>query len=367
MAGSSYGRLFRVSTFGESHGVALGCIVEGCPPGMALTAEDIQQDLERRRSGKSRYTSQRKEPDQVEILSGVFEGVTTGTPIGLLIRNQDQRSRDYSKIKDKFRPGHADYTYQQKYGIRDYRGGGRASARETVMRVAAGAIARKYLNQRLGICVDGYVSQLGPHKLAAKDLTIVNDNPFFCADPDQLETLAQYMDQLRRDGDSIGARVTCVARGMPAGLGEPVFDKLEATLAHGLMSINAVKGVEFGAGFDCVAQRGSEHRDEITPDGFAKNDAGGTLGGISSGQDLVVSIALKPTSSITTPGKTVDRQGEATSIVTTGRHDPCVGLRATPIAEAMVCLTLADHYLRHRAQNADVVSQTPAIAANDEV
>ncbi|MEL6868601.1 MAG: chorismate synthase [Pseudomonadota bacterium] len=363
MPGSSFGQLFRVSTFGESHGVALGCTIDGCPPGMALSAEDIQIDLERRRTGKSRHTSQRKEPDQVEILSGVFEGVTTGTPIGLLIRNQDQRSRDYSKIKDKFRPGHADYTYQQKYGIRDYRGGGRSSARETVMRVAAGAVARKYLKMRWGIEVQGYVSQLGPHRLAATDLSIVDDNPFFCADPSMLETLDSYMDQLRRDGDSIGARVTCIARGVPAGLGDPVFDKLGATLAHGLMSINAVKGVEFGAGFAAVAQRGSEHRDEMNPDGFAKNDAGGTLGGISSGQDIVVSIALKPTSSITRTGKTVDATGQATDIVTTGRHDPCVGLRATPIAEAMVCLTLLDHALLHRAQNADVESQTPAIAA----
>ncbi|MEM8548044.1 MAG: chorismate synthase, partial [Pseudomonadota bacterium] len=297
MAGSTYGTVFRVTTFGESHGVALGCIIDGCPPGMTLTEEDIQVDIERRRSGKSRHTSQRREPDTVEILSGVFEGKTTGTPIGLVIRNQDQRSRDYSKIKDKFRPGHADYTYHQKYGIRDYRGGGRASARETVMRVAAGAVARKFLAERLGIQVHGYVSQLGPLQLAAKDLSIVDDNPFFCADPERLDELAEYMDGLRRDGDSIGARVTCIASGMPAGLGEPVFDKLEAALAHGLMSINAVKGVEFGAGFAAVAQRGSEHRDELTPDGFAKNDAGGTLGGISSGQDVVVSIALKPTSS----------------------------------------------------------------------
>lgn len=363
MTGNTFGTLFRVTTFGESHGVALGCIIDGCPPGMALDASDIQDDLERRRSGKSRHTSQRKEPDEVQILSGTFEGVTTGTPIGLVIYNKDQRSRDYSKIKDKFRPGHADYTYHQKYGIRDYRGGGRSSARETVMRVAAGAVARKYLRERLGIEVYGYVSQLGPHKLDAVDLTLVDSNPFFCADPDKLEMLAAYMDELRRDGDSIGARVTVVARGVPVGIGEPVFDKLGASIAHGLMSINAVKGVEIGAGFDCVAQRGSEHRDEMTPDGFSKNDAGGTLGGISSGQDVVASIALKPTSSIQKPGSTVSVDGSSTDIVTTGRHDPCVGLRATPIAEAMVCLTILDQFLRHRAQNADVVTDTPAIPA----
>lgn len=363
MSGNSFGTLFRVTTFGESHGVALGCIIDGCPPGMALDASDIQDDLERRRSGKSRHTSQRKEPDQVQILSGVFEGRTTGTPIGLVIYNEDQRSRDYSKIKDKFRPGHADYTYHQKYGIRDYRGGGRSSARETVMRVAAGAVARKYLAERLGIEVSGYVSQLGPHKLDAVDLSLVDSNPFFCADPDKLEMLSQYMDELRRDGDSIGAKITVVARGVPVGIGEPVFDKLGASLSHGLMSINAVKGVEIGAGFDAIAQRGSEHRDEITPQGFAKNDAGGTLGGISSGQDIVASIALKPTSSIQKSGTTVAVDGSETDIVTTGRHDPCVGLRATPIAEAMVCLTLLDQYLRHRAQNADVETTTPDVPA----
>lgn len=362
MSGNTFGHLFRVTTFGESHGVALGCIIDGCPPGLELCAEDIQQDLERRRTGKSRHTSQRKEPDEVQILSGVFEGKTTGTPIGLVIYNTDQRSRDYSKIKGKFRPGHADYTYQQKYGIRDYRGGGRSSARETVMRVAAGAVARKYLAERLGVEVSGYVSQLGPMSLAAKDLSIVDSNPFFCADPDQLPALATYMDQLRRDGDSVGAKVTCIAKGVPPGLGEPVFDKLTAALAHGLMSINAVKGVEIGAGFAAVSQLGSEHRDEMTPDGFSKNDAGGTLGGLSSGQDIVASIALKPTSSIQKSGKTIDSEGNATDIVTTGRHDPCVGLRATPIAEAMVCLTLIDQYLRHRGQNADVISTTPAIA-----
>ncbi|MEM7610529.1 MAG: chorismate synthase [Pseudomonadota bacterium] len=365
MAGNSYGQLFRVTTFGESHGLALGCIIDGCPPGMALCEEDIQVDLERRRTGKSRHTSQRKEPDAVQILSGTFEGLTTGTPIGLVIHNTDQRSRDYSKIKDKFRPGHADYTYFHKYGLRDYRGGGRSSARETVMRVAAGAVARKYLKERLGVEVFGYVSQLGPHELAATDLSLVDSNPFFCADPDKLEFLADYMDSLRRSGDSIGAKVTCIARNVPVGLGEPVFDKLEAALAQGLMSINAVKGVEFGAGFACIAQHGSEHRDEIMPDGFAKNDSGGTLGGISSGQDIVTSIALKPTSSIQKPGNTVDTDGKATDIVTTGRHDPCVGLRATPIAEAMVCLTLLDHYMRHRAQNADVQIQPASRSATE--
>ena len=366
MAGDTFGRLFTVTTFGESHGPAMGCVVDGCPPGMALTEADIQADLERRRPGRSRHVTQRKEPDRVKILSGVFEGVTTGTAIGLLVENVDQRSRDYSKIKDSFRPGHADYSYQQKYGIRDYRGGGRASARETVMRVAAGAIARKYLAERLGIHIRGYLAQLGPHHLAPRDLDVVDDNPFFCADPEKLAELESFMDELRQAGDSIGARINVVASGVPPGLGEPVFVKLEAAIAHALMSINAVKGVEFGDGFRCVEQRGSEHRDELTPDGFSKNSSGGTLGGISSGQDILVSIALKPTSSIQVPGKTVDREGEATQIVTTGRHDPCVGLRATPIAEAMLALTLMDHYLRHRAQNADVTSTTPAIGAKQK-
>ncbi len=361
MAGDTFGRLFTVTTFGESHGPSMGCVVDGCPPGLALADADIQFDLDRRRPGRSRHVTQRKEPDQIKILSGVFEGVTTGTAIGLLVENVDQRSRDYSKIKDSFRPGHADYTYQQKYGLRDYRGGGRASARETVMRVAAGAIARKYLAERLSIRITGYLAQLGPHHLAPLDLAIVNDNPFFCADPSKLDDLENFMDALRKAGDSIGARINIIASGLPPGLGEPVFDKLEASIAHALMSINAVKGVEFGDGFKCVEQRGSEHRDELTPDGFSKNSSGGTLGGISSGQDLLVSIALKPTSSIQVPGGTVDREGRATEIVTTGRHDPCVGLRATPIAEAMVALTLIDHYLRHRAQNADVTSATPAI------
>lgn len=360
MSGNSFGRLFTLTTFGESHGPAIGCVVDGCPPGLPLCEKDIQADLERRRPGKSRHTTQRKEPDQIKILSGVFEGKSTGTPIGLLIENVDQRSKDYSDIKDKFRPGHADYTYQQKYGIRDYRGGGRASARETAMRVAGGAIARKYLSERLGITIQGYLSQLGPIELSAKDLKAANSNPFFCADPDKLPELESFMDELRKDGDSIGARVSVTASNIPAGLGEPVFDKLEADLAHGLMSINAVKGVEVGAGFSAITQRGSEHRDEIEVEGFASNDAGGTLGGISSGQDIVVSVALKPTSSIAKPGATINRHGEAAEIVTTGRHDPCVGLRATPIAEAMVALVLMDHYLRHRAQNADVESVAPS-------
>lgn len=364
MSGNSFGRAFTVTTFGESHGPALGCVIDGCPPGLVLDAEDIQQDLERRRPGKSRHTTQRREADQVKILSGVFEGQTTGTPIGLLIENTDQRSKDYSKIKDKFRPGHADYTYQQKYGIRDYRGGGRSSARETTMRVAAGAIARKYLGDRLGVEVQGYLSQLGPIMLERVDMSIVDANPFFCADPARLAELEEFMDDLREQGDSIGAKISVLASGVPPGLGEPVFDKLEADLAHGLMSINAVKGVELGAGFAAVAQKGSEHRDELTPDGFSKNDAGGTLGGISSGQDIVASIALKPTSSISVPGKTIDKSGHSSAIVTTGRHDPCVGLRATPIAEAMVALVLMDHYLRNRAQNADVSTETPIIAGN---
>lgn len=361
MSGNSFGKLFTVTTYGESHGPALGCIVDGCPPGLPLDESDIQADLERRRPGKSRHTTQRQEPDQVRILSGVFEGQTTGTPIGLLVENVDQRSKDYSKIKDKFRPGHADYTYQQKYGIRDYRGGGRSSARETTMRVAAGAIARKYLRKRLGIEIRGYVSQLGPIALEGKDLSAVDKNPFFCADPKRIPELEKFMDDLREEGDSIGAKISVLATGIPPGLGEPVFDKLEADIAHGLMSINAVKGVELGAGFAAVTQRGSQHRDEISADGFNKNDAGGTLGGISSGQDLLASIAMKPTSSIAVPGATVDKKGRATEIVTKGRHDPCVGLRATPIAEAMIALVLMDHYLRHRAQNADVESDTPVI------
>jgi chorismate synthase len=363
MSGNTFGKLFTVTTFGESHGPALGCIVDGCPPGMELSEADIQPDLERRRTGTSRFTSQRKEGDQVKILSGVFEGRTTGTAIGLLVENEDQRSRDYEKIKDRFRPGHADYTYQQKYGFRDYRGGGRSSARETVMRVAAGAIARKYLATRIGVQIHGYLAQLGPLQLEPKDPLSAYDNPFFCPDPSRLAELEEYMINLRRDGDSVGARVTTIAIGVPPGLGEPVFGKLDADIAAAMMSIQAVKGVEIGAGFASVEQRGSQHRDELTPQGFRTNHAGGVLGGISSGQDIIVSIALKPTSSITVPGNTVDIHGKATDVVTTGRHDPCVGLRATPIAEAMLAIVLMDHYLRHRGQNADVVSTTPIIPA----
>lgn len=361
MSGNTFGRIFTVTTFGESHGPAIGCIVDGCPPGMELSAADIQGDLDRRRPGRNRHTTQRNEPDQVKILSGVFEGKTTGTPIGLLVENKDQRSKDYGDIKDKFRPGHADYTYQQKYGIRDYRGGGRSSARETTMRVAAGAIAKKYLFERLGIEVRGYLSQLGSIELAAKDFTTIDDNAFFCADPERVDELDNFMDELREQGDSIGAKISVLANNMPPGLGEPVFDKLGADIAHGLMSINAVKGIEIGAGFSAITQRGSEHRDEMSADGFNKNDAGGTLGGISSGQDLLASIALKPTSSVAVKGKTIDKAGKDTEIVTKGRHDPCVGLRATPIAEAMVALVIMDHYLRNRAQNADVESVTPEI------
>jgi chorismate synthase len=352
-----------VTSFGESHGPALGCVVDGCPPGLALTEADLQTDVERRRSGTSQFTSQRHEPDMVRILSGVFEGRTTGTPIGLLVENQDQRSRDYEKIKDRFRPGHADYAYQQKYGIRDYRGGGRSSARETVMRVAAGAIARKYLRERLGVRIHGYLAQMGTLVLEPKSPASAYDNPFFCPDPGRIAELEEYIWQLRSDGDSIGARVTVIATGVPPGLGEPVFERLDADLASAMMGINAVKGVEIGAGFRAVEQRGSAHRDALTPSGFKSNHAGGVLGGISSGQDIVVSIALKPTSSITVPGDTIDVDGNATQIATTGRHDPCVGIRATPIAEAMLALVLMDHYLRHRAQCADVVGTTPIITA----
>jgi chorismate synthase len=350
-----------VTTFGESHGPALGCVVDGCPPGLALSEADLQVDVDRRRSGTSQYTSQRREPDLVRILSGVFEGRTTGTPIGLLVENQDQRSRDYEKIKDRFRPGHADYTYQQKYGFRDYRGGGRSSARETVMRVAAGAIARKFLRERLGVTIQGYLAQMGPLVLEPKEPASAYDNPFFCPDPSRIKELEDLIWRLREAGDSIGARVTVTAKGVPPGLGEPVFERLDADLASAMMGINAVKGVEIGAGFKCVEQRGSEHRDELTPTGFRSNHAGGVLGGISSGQEIVVSLALKPTSSITLPGATIDIEGRAAEISTTGRHDPCVGMRATPIAEAMMALVLMDHYLRFRAQCADVVGTTPVI------
>jgi chorismate synthase len=361
MSGNSFGKLFTVTGFGESHGLALGCIVDGCPPGLPLTEADLQTDLDRRKPGKSRHTTQRREADEVQILSGVFEGKTTGAPIGLIIHNTDQKSKDYAKIKDRFRPGHADYTYQQKYGIRDYRGGGRSSARETAMRVAAGGIARKYLQLKYGIEIHGYLAQLGPVKLELKDWSAVEQNPFFSPDPARVPELEEYMDALRKSGDSVGARVNVVATGVPPGLGEPIFDRLDADIAHAMLSINAVKGVEIGAGFACVEQKGSEHRDEITPAGFLGNQAGGVLGGISSGQDILVSMALKPTSSIRIPGKTVDVHGQPVEVVTTGRHDPCVGIRATPIAEAMLAIVLMDHVLRHRAQNMDVSSVTPVI------
>ncbi len=361
MSGNSFGRLFTVTTAGESHGPALVAVVDGCPPGLALADADIQKELDRRRPGTSRYTTQRREPDRVRILSGVFEGRTTGTPIALLIENVDQRSRDYGEIARRFRPGHADYTYQQKYGLRDYRGGGRSSARETAMRVAAGAIAKKYLRERLGVVVRGYVHQIGPIRAERVDWAAVEENPFFFPDPERVPELEALLTAVRKEGDSIGAGVTVVASGVPVGLGEPVFDRLDADLAHALMSINAVKGVEIGDGFAVVEQRGSQHRDEITPEGFLSNHAGGVLGGISTGQDLIARIALKPTSSILRPGRTVDVEGRPVEVVTKGRHDPCVGIRATPIAEAMTALVLMDHWLRHRAQNADVTSATPVI------
>ncbi|OOE93494.1 chorismate synthase [Salinivibrio sp. MA351] len=350
MAGNTIGQIFRVTTFGESHGVALGAIIDGCPPGLALTEADMQQDLDRRRPGTSKYTTQRREPDAVKILSGVFEGQTTGTSIGLMIENTDQRSKDYSKIKDVFRPGHADFTYHHKYGVRDYRGGGRSSARETAMRVAAGAVAKKYLAQEHGIQVRAYLAQMGEVTIDTVDWAQVEQNPFFCPDVNKLEELDALIRQLKKDGDSIGAKLTVVAENLPVGLGEPVFDRLDADIAHALMGINAVKGVEIGDGFDVVNQRGSEHRDEIHPDGFASNHAGGILGGISSGQPLVAHLALKPTSSITVPGKSIDVHGDAADVVTRGRHDPCVGIRAVPIAEAMVAIVLMDHLLRHRGQ-----------------
>lgn len=361
MSGNSFGKLFTVTSFGESHGEALGCIVDGCPPGMPLSAADLQYDLDRRKPGQSRHTTQRKEADEVRILSGVFEGVTTGTPIGMVIFNTDQKSKDYSNIKDLFRPGHADYTYQQKYGIRDYRGGGRSSARETAMRVAAGGIAKKYLKQEAGIEIFGYLSQLGPIKAESFDRDEIGNNDFFFPDASKVTALNDYMEKLRKEGDSIGARVNVIATSVPAGLGEPIFDRLDADIAHAMMSINAVKGVEIGAGFASIEQKGTEHRDEITPDGFLSNNAGGTLGGISSGQQIEVSIALKPTSSIRLPGRTIDKQGKAAEVVTKGRHDPCVGIRATPIAEAMLAIVLMDHFLRHRAQNINVQSGTPVV------
>ena len=363
MSGNTFGKLFTVTSCGESHGPAYACIVDGCPPGMALSAADIQPDLDRRKPGKSRHVTQRRETDEVNIISGVYEGRTTGTPIGLLIHNIDQRSQDYAKIVDRFRPGHADYTYQQKYGLRDPRGGGRASARETSLRVAAGAIAKKYLRERYGVSVRGYLAQLGPIRIERVDWDEVERNPFFCPDGSKVQELEHYMDALRKEGDSIGARVNVVASGIPVGIGEPVFDRLDADLAHALMSINAVKGVEIGAGFTSVTQKGTQHRDEITPQGFLSNHAGGILGGIATGQDIVVSMALKPTSSIRLPGRTINALGEPIEVATTGRHDPCVGIRATPIAEAMVALVLMDHVLRHRAQNADVTSPTPIVPA----
>ncbi|WP_373088540.1 chorismate synthase [Zhongshania sp.] len=363
MSGNSIGKLFSVTTFGESHGLALGAIIDGCPPGLELSEADLQLDLDRRKPGTSRYTTQRREGDVVKILSGVFEGKTTGTSIGLLIENTDQRSKDYGKIKDRFRPMHADYTYQQKYGSRDYRGGGRSSARETAMRVAAGAVAKKYLATHCGVEVRGYLSQLGPIAIDHVDWSVVETNPFFCPDADKVPQMEEYMQKLRKAGDSVGAKLTVVASGMPVGLGEPVFDRLDADIAHALMSINAVKGVEIGAGFECVDALGSEHRDELTPQGFTSNNAGGILGGISSGQDLVAHLALKPTSSILIPGQTVDIDGNAVEVITTGRHDPCVGIRAVPIAEAMVAIVLMDHSLRNRGQNGGVHSATPVIPA----
>ena len=350
MPGNTFGQAFRVTTFGESHGPAMGAIVDGCPPNLEISEADLQGDLDRRKPGQSKYTTQRKEDDAVKILSGIFEGKTTGTPIALVIENQDQRSRDYSKIKDVYRPAHADYTYDKKYGIRDYRGGGRASARETAMRVAAAGIAKKYLREEFGLTIRGYLSQIGSIVLDTSDLTYVDESSFFNPDAGQEDAIAELIERLRGEGDSIGAKIDVLASNVPVGLGEPVFDKLDAELASSLMSINAVKGVSVGDGFDVVSQRGSEHRDEIDADGFKSNDAGGTLGGISSGQDIRVSIALKPTSSITKPGATVDREGRETTVVTTGRHDPCVGIRAAPIAEAMVALVLMDHALRDRGQ-----------------
>jgi len=357
MSGNTIGKLFTVTSFGESHGAAIGCIVDGCPPGFDLNEADIQPDLDRRKPGTSRHTTQRRESDEVEILSGVFEGKTTGTPIGLLIRNTDQRSKDYSEIKELFRPGHADLTYERKYGFRDYRGGGRSSARETAMRVAAGAIAKKYLRLRYGISIRGYLAQLGPIKIDRLDWDAVEQNPFFCSDADKVTELETYMDALRKEGNSVGARINVVASGVPAGLGEPVFDRLDADIAHAMMCINAAKGVEIGSGFDCIEQKGTEHRDLINPDGFQTNHAGGILGGISSGQDILASVAFKPTSSLRLPGQTINRQGESAEVITTGRHDPCVGIRATPIVEAMLAITLMDHMLRHRGQNADVIAE----------
>ncbi len=364
MAGNTLGRVFTVTSFGESHGPAIGCVVDGCPPGLALTAEDIQQDLDRRKPGTSRHVTQRQESDRVEILSGVFEGTTTGTPIALLIRNEDQRSRDYGNLIDTFRPGHADYTYWQKYGIRDHRGGGRSSARETAVRVAAAAIARKWLHEKHGVVIRGYLSQLGPIEAPFQSWNEVSKNPFFSANAEVVGKLESFMDELRKAGDSVGAKITTVAEHVPVGWGAPVYAKLDADLAGAMMSINAVKAVEIGAGFASVAQRGSEHGDELTPEGFVTNHAGGILGGISTGQEVVVTIAIKPTSSIRMPRRSIDKAGHPQSVETNGRHDPCVGIRATPIAEAMMALVLMDHALLHRAQNADVKTETPKIAGS---
>ena len=363
MSGNTLGTLFTLTSFGESHGAAIGGVVDGCPPGLALSAEDLQIDLDRRKPGTSRHVTQRQEADAVEILSGVFEGKTTGAPIGLLIRNTDQRSHDYSKIMNTFRPGHADYTYTQKYGVRDYRGGGRSSARETAVRVAAGAIAKKWLSERFGVTVRGYMSQMGEIDIPFQSWDALNheDNDFFSPNIEVLPQLASYLDNVRAERDSVGARITVVAEGVPVGWGEPVFDRLDAEIAYAMMSINAVKGVEIGAGFASIAQRGSAHSDEMTPQGFVTNHAGGILGGISTGQEIRVNIALKPTSSIPQERRSIDKDGNAVTMQTTGRHDPCVGVRATPIAEAMLALVLMDHALRHRAQNADVVSFTPKI------
>jgi len=358
MSGNTFGTLFCVTSFGESHGPAYGGVVDGCPPGMELKVEDIQKELDRRKPGSSRHVTQRRESDAIEILSGVYEGKTTGTAIGFLVRNEDQRSKDYSAIAQKFRPGHADYTYWQKYGARDPRGGGRASARETVVRVAAGAIAKKWLKERYGVAVRGYLAQLGPIKIDFSSWNGVYENPFFSPDPKIIQKLEKFMDQLRESGDSCGARVNVVASGVPVGWGEPVYGRLDADIASAMMSINAVKGVEIGAGFESIGQKGSEHGDEMTPQGFAGNNNGGVLGGISTGQDVTVSIALKPTSSIRLPRRTIDVRGAATTVETTGRHDPCVGIRATPIAEAMLACVLMDHALRHRAQCGDVVPPT---------
>jgi|TARA_B110000091_G_scaffold206477_1_gene243316 chorismate synthase len=364
MSGNSFGKIFTVTTYGESHGPSIGCIVDGCPPGLELSEADLQGDLDKRRPGKTRHETQRRELDLVKIQSGVFEGKTTGTPIGMTIQNTDQRSKDYGNIMHQFRPAHADYTYHQKYGFRDYRGGGRSSARETAMRVAAGGIAKKYLKDSYGIQIQGYLAQLGPIKTERYEWDHMEKSAFFCPDPDKEQELESYMDALRKEGNSIGARINVIARNVPPGLGEPVFDRLDADIAHAMLSINAVKGVEIGAGFEAVTQKGTEHRDEITPEGFLSNNAGGVLGGISSGQDILVSMALKATSSLRIPGKSIDTEGKPIEVVTHGRHDPCVGIRATPIAEAMLALLLMDHMLRHRAQNMNVTTGTPIIPSS---